>query len=233
MKKFLITLIIAVNASNSFAYYQAQQGRWMSRDPIDDKGSQLIREKTALNINLQSLNIHPYQFLWNNTPNVIDAYGLDITLTTGNKNAAWWQYGNRFFHQEICVDTWIKDKDNPCCLKKGPRKCYSFAAFGFGFQKPSKDWLGQPSPQLGGPLRGEVYCTGDQGRKNSGSITTTCEQDKEFLSKLQGLDGTPGTYSLGRHSCRTFSQMMFEEAQNSYGNSGQQPSGKCKCPVTK
>lgn len=38
MGKLIITLIIAVFASKSFAYYQSQQGRWMSRDPITEIG---------------------------------------------------------------------------------------------------------------------------------------------------------------------------------------------------
>lgn len=36
MKKMLFTLLVAVCSSNSFAYYQAQQGRWMSRDPLGE-----------------------------------------------------------------------------------------------------------------------------------------------------------------------------------------------------
>lgn len=39
MRKLLIALIITVLTSNSFAYYQAQKGRWLSRDPIHEKGN--------------------------------------------------------------------------------------------------------------------------------------------------------------------------------------------------
>jgi len=38
MKRYIFSLIITVWAGNSFAYYQAQQGRWMSRDPIMEEG---------------------------------------------------------------------------------------------------------------------------------------------------------------------------------------------------
>ena len=225
-------LVVVIWGSSSFAYYNSEQGRWMSRDPIDEEGSVVTRQTSdGLPNEQQSININPYIFVRNSTPNFLDAYGLDITLTSGNKNAAWWQFGNRIFHQAICVDTWVKDKDNPCCMKKGKRLCFSFAQTGIGLRKPSKNWLGYNSRQFGGPLQGEVYSTYDKGRTDSGSISTTCEQDKEFLQLLVSMIGLQDTYSLGRHSCRTFSQMMFEKAQNKYQSSTQQSSGTCQCPV--
>ena len=36
MRKLLLTLFVAVLTSNCFAYYQAQQGRWISRDPLGE-----------------------------------------------------------------------------------------------------------------------------------------------------------------------------------------------------
>jgi len=59
MRKLLFTLIVAVCTSNSFAYYQAQQGRWMSRDPLQERGGNNV-----------------YAFIENNTPNRIDYLGL-------------------------------------------------------------------------------------------------------------------------------------------------------------
>lgn len=38
MRKLLATLFVAFLTNNSFAYYQAQQGRWLSRDPIVERG---------------------------------------------------------------------------------------------------------------------------------------------------------------------------------------------------
>ena len=194
-----------------YRFYSPMQGRWLSRDPIEEDGG---------------LNL--YGFVGNAPLSFVDAFGLDITLTTGNQNAAWWQIGNRFLHQEICVDTWIDDPADKCCKKKGVRKCFSFAATGVGFSWGN--WLGRDSCQLGGPLRGEVYETDDQGLKDSRSIRTTCKQDDEFLRKLEALDGQQGSYSLLRHSCRNFSQMLFEEAVDAYGKESKPKDGDCPCP---
>jgi hypothetical protein len=38
MRKLLAVLFVTVGSTNSFAYYQAQQGRWMSRDRIGERG---------------------------------------------------------------------------------------------------------------------------------------------------------------------------------------------------
>ena len=38
MRNIFIVLLIGSFANNSFAYYQAKQGRWLSRDPINEKG---------------------------------------------------------------------------------------------------------------------------------------------------------------------------------------------------
>lgn len=37
MRKLLFTLLVAICTNNSFAYYQAQQGRWISRDSGQDQ----------------------------------------------------------------------------------------------------------------------------------------------------------------------------------------------------
>lgn len=58
MKKLLIA-IVAIACSNSFAYYQAQQGRWLNRDPIEESGGKNI-----------------YGFVDNNPQNNIDELGL-------------------------------------------------------------------------------------------------------------------------------------------------------------
>ena len=184
----------------------------MSRDPIEERGG----------VNL-------YAPCKNDPVNKIDRLGMDIYLTEGNNNedAGYW---NRSWHQEICVDTWTNDPKNPCCKKKGNRMCYSFAYTEFGFDWPSTGWLGRKSPQSGGPLRGEVYETGDQGLKNLKTLKTTCKQDEEFLDMLRDLEGTSATYSLFRHNCRAFSQMIFDEASKSYAPGSKEPNNPdCEC----
>jgi len=213
--KVTVAMTVLLTSIHAFAVYDPGEGRWMSRDPIEEEGG---------------LNL--YAFCENNPKNSVDILGNDIYLTTGNNNASWVQIGNKLWHQEICVDTWVDDPQNPCCQKKGDRVCFSFAAAGLGFERPSTNWLGRKSTQFGGPLRGEVYETGDQGRKDSKTLPTTCEQDKAFLEKLWSLDGNTGTYSLMRHSCRTFSQMMFEEASKDYKpDANGQRDKNCECPV--
>ena len=38
MRNLFIVFLIGICANNSFAYYQTKQGRWLSRDPINEKG---------------------------------------------------------------------------------------------------------------------------------------------------------------------------------------------------
>lgn len=40
MKKLILSLAIAVFACNGFAYYSSEQGRWISRDPIEEQGGE-------------------------------------------------------------------------------------------------------------------------------------------------------------------------------------------------
>ncbi len=225
--RFLMLAVIILSSCITpvLAFYHPEQGRWINRDPIEETAFfqnhieysrlSILKYMSLVNAGL----LPPYLFVLNNPVSSVDADGLDIALTDGNKNASWWQVGNRFLHQEICVDTWVEDPSNPCSKKKSVRRCFSFAATGLGFNG-GDDWLDRDSCQLGGPLQGEVYDTGDQGRKNAKSLKTTCEQDEAFLKKLEALDGRTGAYSLLRHSCRSFSQMMFDEASASYGQSG-------------
>ncbi len=68
MRKLLFTLFIAVSTSNSFAYYQAQQGRWISRDPVYEI-HRISPESLRLNYNL-------YSFCLNQPSHSIDPLGL-------------------------------------------------------------------------------------------------------------------------------------------------------------
>ena len=193
-------------------FYSPRLARWLSRDPIEENGG---------------LNL--YAFCWNNAVSNYDKLGLNVTLTTGNRGASWWQIGNRFLHQEICVDTWAWNRKS-CCWRRTGRSCFSFAATGIGIGMPGGSWLGVDSIKGPGILRGEVYSTDDQGRKDAETLETTPCQDKSFLEYLTALIGQKDTYSVGRHSCRTFSQAMMEEAKRrSGGNNGRCKHGrKCK-----
>ena len=59
MKKLLLLLVTLTLASTSHAYYQAEQGRWLNRDPIGE------RDAGAL-----------YGFTGNNGVNIYDRFGL-------------------------------------------------------------------------------------------------------------------------------------------------------------
>ena len=195
-----------------YRFYSPALRRCLTRDPIEEEGG---------------LNL--YGFCGNNAVAKYDRLGLDVTLTTGNRNASWWQIGNRFFHQEICVDTWAWNKRS-CCWSRTGRSCFSFAATGFGFNGIGGDWLGMESIKGPGILRGEVYPTEDQGMENTETLETTPCQDKAFLDYLMSLDGRSDTYSIGRHSCRTFSQAMLKKARqrNGVGAGGCKNDKKCR-----
>ena len=190
--------------------YSPVLGRWFNRDPIEEEGGENL-----------------YAFCENDAISKYDTLGRNVTLTTGNRNASWWQVGNRFYHQEICVDTWSWNPKS-CCWRKSGRSCYSFAATGFGFGGPGSDWLGMNSIKGPGILRGEVYPTGDQGLEDTETLETTPCQDRAFLDYLRSMDGREDTYSLGRHSCRTFSQAMMEEAKRRKNSGGCKNDKKCE-----
>jgi len=182
-----------------YRFYSPTLMRWLNRDPIEERGG---------------LNL--YGFCGNNTISRFDGLGQNVTLTTGNRNALWWQIGNRFLHQEICVDTWSWNKKS-CCWRRTGRSCFSFMAIGLGFGSPGDSWLGMSSVKGPGILRGEVYQTEDQGLENTETLETTVFQDLVFLTYLMAQDGKNDTYSVARHNCRTFSQAMFEEAKRQRG----------------
>ena len=184
-------------------FYSPRIARWLTRDPIEEDGGENL-----------------YAYCKNNALSNYDKFGLDVTVTTGNRNASWWQIGNRFLHQEICVDTWAWNRKS-CCWSRTGRSCFSFAATGIGIGKPGVNWLGIDSVKGPGILRGEVYQTKDQGYEDTETLETTPCQDMAFLDYLISLIGQKDTYSVGRHSCRTFSQAMMEEARRRKGgNSG-------------
>ncbi len=83
MIKLLLVLTIAACAGNSFAYYQAQQGRWVSRDPLGEKVTlekQLKQAKThERKKELIAAAFQPtYLFVENNPIGYIDLHGLFV-----------------------------------------------------------------------------------------------------------------------------------------------------------
>lgn len=71
MKKLLIAIITIACSTNSFAYYQAEQGRWMSRDPIQEQGG-----------------INQYNFVLNNPVLFYDLFGLRTYYIGGGNGAS-------------------------------------------------------------------------------------------------------------------------------------------------
>ena len=138
----------------NYRHYEPVTGRWMRRDPMVMHWEVLDADKVKDRSDL-------LLYLRNAPLSRVDSLGLDIYLTSGNKNAPWWLIENYFFHQEICVDKWRVDWTNRSCMIRSERICFSFAAVGLGFDCPSTKWLDENSMQMGGPIRGEVYETGD------------------------------------------------------------------------
>ena len=83
-------------------FYSPRIARWLTRDPIEEDGGENL-----------------YAYCKNNALSSYDKLGLDVTVTTGNRNASWWQIGNRFLHQEICVDTWAWNRKSCCWSRTG------------------------------------------------------------------------------------------------------------------
>jgi len=148
--------------------------------------------------------LNRYMFVFNNPVNNSDAYGLDITVETGNVNAG---FINNGIHQQVCVGGCNSD-----------HRCFSFGKLpgSQGVQWPefSKTWLGWNSWVTGAILKGEIYEADPvKGAKIYSRHTTTAAQDanwlKYILTKRLGLqDG----YSVARHNCRTYSQWEFRDA---------------------
>jgi len=165
-------------------YYDPATGRWMTRDPIGFAGGDpnLLR------------------YVRNSPTNLIDPSGLDIYLVTGEESA--WNPIINELHQYVCVDT-------PDGLL-----CFSFSAvLDWPTLWINGNWFGDDTTMCC-IATGIVYFK--WGRPAKSKVIerkkTTREQDAEFQAKMTALLVKPTGYSLGRHSCRDFSQMMFKLA---------------------
>ena len=100
MRSVLIALVVL--PSCAFGFYSPSIGRWQTPDPIEEEGGKNL-----------------YAFCGNDSISKYDKLGLDVTLTTGNRNARWFEPLNRYFHQEVCVDTWTWNEKSCCWGRNG------------------------------------------------------------------------------------------------------------------
>jgi hypothetical protein len=75
MKRMIIGLLFAALATNAFAYYSPEQGRWLNRDPIGEQGG---------------LNVHA--FVANSPPNQIDVLGRWNSKVHFDRTQLWSQW---------------------------------------------------------------------------------------------------------------------------------------------
>ena len=194
--------------------YSPELGRWLSRDPIAERGG---------------LNL--YGMVRNNPVNFTDRLGLDVWTENTTAVGGW--------HRRICVDTW----DDKCCKKIG-KYCISFGVDGGGTGSGSGGSPNNPSaPSVengGSSDSGSSDQGGSSGSSNSSSDgidngdgaggdgvvyednddpstaekqrkTKTCEQDKAIKKKLEGMVGNRANYNICTQSCRHFSGRIFDE----------------------
>jgi hypothetical protein len=90
MKKYLIIFLLIATTSSSFGYYNPSQGRWLSRDPIEERGG----------VNL-------YGVVGNNLINGVDLYGLGTWSFEVHDN------GTVYMHVEVTYD--MDAKERKCC----------------------------------------------------------------------------------------------------------------------
>jgi hypothetical protein len=75
----LAVLAFAVTCSDGFGYYQAEKGRWMSRDPIGEVGFMIVDPNDRMDAVLDirdPIQASPYNFVHNTPVNGIDYSGL-------------------------------------------------------------------------------------------------------------------------------------------------------------
>jgi RHS repeat-associated protein len=72
MKKYLIIFLLAATSANCFGYYNPSQGRWLSRDPIEELAIQRGISPRYLTASQENLN----RFVSNDPVNMFDFLGL-------------------------------------------------------------------------------------------------------------------------------------------------------------
>jgi RHS repeat-associated protein len=183
-----------------YRYYDPGTGRWLSRDPLEEKGGANI-----------------YGFVVNSPINKFDKDGRDIYTMKRNAGSCGCDCINAF-HMAVCVDTWGAGGTNPI-----GRACFSFQrpAGAWGIYGPKATWLGWSSWTFC-CLEGKIYRDGETEAAVDGEILrrqqTAPEQDSAWFRYMttKRVDTKDG-YSVARHNCRKYSNMEFDDAPNHYG----------------
>lgn len=92
MKKSIMTIICAALASTSLAYYQAEEGRWMSRDPSAEKGGKNLYAFNYNNPVMYVDHTGKAPQLWSINPDGSGNYSPDIDW--GEWDPMWGGKGN-------------------------------------------------------------------------------------------------------------------------------------------
>lgn len=91
MKRMMIGLLFLTVATNAFAYYMPGQGRWLSRDPVEENGGENL-----------------YGFVGNDAVNLIDPVGQDF-IAVGDRFVTYtpgvFQHMSIEFFEEPCPQT--------------------------------------------------------------------------------------------------------------------------------
>ena len=187
MKKLSLMSVCCCLVHAAVAFYNPQMGRWMTRDPIEEKGGNNL-----------------YAFCENAPTYKYDPLGKDVYLYQGNDSG---NLINDSIHQSVAVDLWSDD----CPPRKIGMTSFSFGYNGeWKWNWPSSTWLGFDSFTLPGfVMVGEIEEVNVVGRQVKKKSTTPC-QDREWLKKMREKVGTTDVYSVGRHNCRNFAQREFD-----------------------
>lgn len=144
MKRMVLIALVAGNlANNSFAYYQSQQGRWLSRDPIKEEGfiaskaknqpvklspiptqsswgSDSVIDSKQETVFSQANDSSPnlYCYVLNSPVDLYDPFGLEVQICIRpvDRNfppPSWWLVVHAFFKTDTCGNWGYFPEDGP------------------------------------------------------------------------------------------------------------------------
>ena len=180
-----------------YRYYSPSLGRWISRDPIEEKGG----------LNLVS-------FCENDSISRFDPLGKNIYLIEGTGTTGFLPIDSN--HQDICVTVWNDDFSRQCRLA-----CFSFVSTFKIRSFPAKTtWLGWFSPSP--PVLDYVGVIREQESPNFKKLrlvakkATTKWQDRAWLTIMRKTRvGLEDLYSIANHNCRKYTFLEFNDAPGS------------------